>query len=247
MSELQVGDSVLVVNPDGNLIYSEVLLFLDSDAEQNRLFNTIITESGAKITVTPSHLIFGSENNRTVNISEGYATFAKNIEIGDYVYVRNSADSGKISQERVVDVISSSEKGSFAPLTSEGNILVNNVLASCYALLDDQTLAHYAFMPVRLLTGIENATVHLLQNFHSNVESVRNTILNDRTLANLFSFLPVTFKTNIKHAVLHFLQKFPSVQLRTQSSFVSQKGIHWYPKLLYKVTHHLLPSNLLYS
>lgn len=246
MSELRVGDSVLVVKPDGNLGFSEVILFLDSDAEQNRMFNTIVTESGAKITVTPSHLVFGSENNRTSSISEGYATFAKNIEIGDYMYVKD--DSGSLRLDRVANVVSSSEKGSFAPLTSEGNLVVNNVLASCYALLDDQTLAHYAFMPVRALSKIEHTTLDLLQQFHSSVVKVRKSLSNDQTLSNMFSFLPVTFRDNAKQAVSHFLQKFPSVELRTQNGDPSsQSGIHWYPKLLYKVTHHLLPTRLLYS
>ena len=243
MSQLRVGDQILVVKPDGSLDYSEVILFLDRDEEQRRLFNTIVTESGARVTVTPSHLIFGSENNRTLLLSEGYATFAKNIEIGDHLYVSHN---GKIVLERVVDVLSSSEQGSFAPLTREGNLIVNGIVASCYALLDDQTLAHLAFMPVRFITSVEQTVSKALDSLHWYVVKLRNTILDYTSSATLASILPENFRTNASHAIIRFLQQLPSVELRTQKEMPAQKGIHWYPELLYEVTYRLLPENLLY-
>lgn len=243
MSQLRIGDQVLVVKPDGSLDYSEIILFLDRDEEKHRLFNTIVTESGTRVTLTPSHLIFGSENNRTLSLSEGYATFAKNIEIGDYLYVSHN---GSISLERVIDVLSSSEQGSFAPLTREGNLIVNHIVASCYALLDDQTLAHFAFIPVRFITNVEQTSSQVLDNLHWYLVKLRNAILDYTSNATLFSLLPETFRTNARHAIIRFLQQLPSVELRTHKTIPSQKGIHWYPELLYKVTYRLLPENLLY-
>lgn len=243
MSQLRIGDKVLVVKPDGSLDYSEIILFLDRDEEKHRLFNTIVTESGTRVTLTPSHLIFGSENNRTLSLSEGYATFAKNIEIGDYLYVSHN---GSIALEKVIDVLSSSERGSFAPLTREGNLIVNHIVASCYALLDDQTLAHFAFIPVRFITNVEQTSSQVLDNLHWYLVKLRNAILDYTSNATLFSLLPETFRTNARHAIIRFLQQLPSVELRTHKMIPSQKGIHWYPELLYKVTYRLLPENLLY-
>lgn len=243
MSQLRIGDQVLVVKPDGSLDYSEIILFLDRDEEQNRLFNTIVTESGARVTLTPSHLIFGSENNRTLSLSEGYATFAKNIEIGDYLYVSHN---GRIVLERVIDVLSSSEQGSFAPLTREGNLIVNHIVASSYALLDDQTLAHFAFIPVRFMTSFEQTASQVLDNLHRYLVNLRSAIMEYTSNATLFSMLPETFRTNARHAIIRLLQQLPSVELRTHKTIPSQKGIHWYPELLYKVTYRLLPEDLLY-
>ena len=39
--------------------------------------------------------------------------------------------------------------GAYTPVTKEGNILVDGVLASCYSFVDDHELAHIGMMPVR--------------------------------------------------------------------------------------------------
>ena len=42
-------------------------------------------------------------------------------------------------------------KGFAAPLTLEGTILVDDILVSCYALIQSHTLAHLIMQPIRLV------------------------------------------------------------------------------------------------
>ena len=45
-------------------------------------------------------------------------------------------------------------KGAYTPLTREGNIIVDEVLASCYASSADHQLAHFATAPIRWFPDI---------------------------------------------------------------------------------------------
>ena len=44
--------------------------------------------------------------------------------------------------------------GAYSPLTMEGNIMVDGILASCYASFPDHDLAHIGVTPVRLMPEI---------------------------------------------------------------------------------------------
>ena len=43
---------------------------------------------------------------------------------------------------KVVKITKTKRAGAYAPLTLEGTIVVDNALASCYAIIDDHRLAH---------------------------------------------------------------------------------------------------------
>ena len=44
--------------------------------------------------------------------------------------------------------------GAYNPLTMEGKIIVDGVLASCYAFLPDHDMAHFGWTPMRWIPGI---------------------------------------------------------------------------------------------
>ena len=151
IKDVQIGDEILSMGSDGKFVYSQVLMFLDRDPNIDRLYFHIETASGATITATPSHLLFVAEPNSTAN-QQVFANpqFAKDIFVGQYLYTRSGTNqSNSAFLDRVVRIRTSVGRGAFAPLTATGNLVVNNITASCYAVIHSQTLAHLSFLPVR--------------------------------------------------------------------------------------------------
>lgn len=161
MSDLAIGDNVLVATSDGDLTFSPVLLFLHRESnKQKRLYITITTDKHQQIMLTASHLIYITDKPDS-GVSNSYVTFAKNVQIGHYLYVANG--SSTIELQKVIDITGRVQKDHYAPLTSEGSIIVNNVLASCYAMVESHELAHAAFRPMRMLLNSKEAAMHLLK------------------------------------------------------------------------------------
>ena len=152
LTDLNIGDEVLSVNSaTGELEFSPVILFLDRDPRETRQFYTLKTEKGHSLTLTPSHLIY-SHFAENADIAEFEAVYAKDVQEGDFVLV--STSKGDLERARVTQVDLRVLTGVYAPLTSAGNLVVDNVVASCYAVVDSQTIAHAAFAPLRWLSHL---------------------------------------------------------------------------------------------
>lgn len=146
MKELRVGDKVAGMDTSGRIVYSRVMTFLDIKPNSSSTFITIRTKNpAAKVAITGSHLIY--QLNKQAQLET--AVFARDLKVGDFVYVRHGAALEKFTAGRVVDIKWSQGKGAYAPLTETGNIVVNNVLCSCYAMVSDQRVAHWSFAPLR--------------------------------------------------------------------------------------------------
>ena len=146
MRDLKVGDEILTVSSEGKQIFSPVLMFLDHNRSVRELYYVIETHSGKRIVATPQHLLFVSDR---ITVSEimGRAEFVKNARVGQYLLT--SHDSS-LRPDRIVSITTKISSGAYAPLTSTGNLIVNDVTASCYAVVQSQTLAHLSFFPVRM-------------------------------------------------------------------------------------------------
>lgn len=177
MSDLTVGERVLGVDGEGRLEYTEVIAFLDRDEMEAGHFYTLTTDYGPAITLTSRHLLYVAEGNATygprhdavagsdvrfsdvVEFSRYKTLFAEDVRVGHVVLV--ARDHGRVAPHsgavaggglhaaRVLHVRTGVRRGVYAPLTSSGRIVVDGVVASCYAVVSNQELAHAAFAPMR--------------------------------------------------------------------------------------------------
>uniref|UniRef100_A0A182FA51 Protein hedgehog n=1 Tax=Anopheles albimanus TaxID=7167 RepID=A0A182FA51_ANOAL len=147
LSELRIGEKVQAIDATGNAVFSEVLMFMDRDTHQRREFVTIEAEGGAVLKVTPAHLVLVWRKER----AETRFVFADRVREGDHVLVHGADGPGgpRLEPRRVHRIAALLADGVYAPLTREGTIVVDAIAASCYALIDSQTVAHLSFLPYR--------------------------------------------------------------------------------------------------
>lgn len=177
MRDLRPGDHVLAsstADGHGPLLYSPILSFLDRQPNVTKIFYIIGTESGLNITLTAAHLIFvtdctdglsetgreetaeeplrGSIPRGRLNWEAGLRTvFASEVRPGQCIITQQ----GKVATLSVVTFVKEQTSvGLYAPLTQHGSIVVNNVLASCYAAVNSHYLAHWALAPLRLFYSL---------------------------------------------------------------------------------------------
>ncbi|XP_001605475.3 sonic hedgehog protein [Nasonia vitripennis] len=157
LDELRLGDRVAAMDHStGEIVYSEVLAFIDRQPEERRQFIRLSTKSGQVLTLTPQHL---------VPIEGKSAVFAARVQPGDRLLVRHvvtsslelEANNETLRYDEVLEAKLVLEEGVYAPLTAQGTLLVNDVVASCYALVDSQWVAHLSFLPYRLFRSIESS------------------------------------------------------------------------------------------
>uniref|UniRef100_A0A147AUC3 Hedgehog protein n=1 Tax=Fundulus heteroclitus TaxID=8078 RepID=A0A147AUC3_FUNHE len=144
VKDLRTGDKVLAADGDGNPVYTDFIMFLDRDSATRRTFYVIETEAGQKITLTAAHLLFVSRDNSTRS-----AVFAGDVRPGHKVFVYDGEPRPLVAVS-VKRIYTQQHQGSYAPVTAQGTVVVDQVLASCYAVIEDHQLAHWALAPVRI-------------------------------------------------------------------------------------------------
>jgi len=149
MSELKIGDFVMVSKKHSTdrFSFSRVITFLHKiegvDAEFKEIVFSTPEHGEQSLLITPGHLIYSASGNSDYEYKP-----ASQVRVGDLVEyherefgVRNL----KISDIRSVMLNGS---GIYAPLTENGNIIVDNIHASCYAMVKSHSLAQFAFSAV---------------------------------------------------------------------------------------------------
>lgn len=158
VKDLRPGDRVLVADTEGRLLYSDFLTFLDREDGSHKLFYVIETrQPQARLLLTAAHLLFVApqqNQSEAAGPASGRALFASRVRPGQRIFVLG--EGGQQLLPAAVHRVSLREEasGAYAPLTAQGTILIDRVLASCYAVIEEHSWAHWAFAPFRLLQGV---------------------------------------------------------------------------------------------
>ncbi|XP_061569680.1 sonic hedgehog protein [Cololabis saira] len=150
--DLRPGDRVLAADDDGNPLYTDFLTFIDRESNISRIFYVIETESGHRIRLTAAHLIFTADNSTEAQQQQrlrlrASAVFASKVLPGQKVFV---SEAERLVPATVTRIYTETHQGSYAPVTAQGSVVVDRVLASCYAVVENHQLAHCALAPLRL-------------------------------------------------------------------------------------------------
>ncbi|KAK1171998.1 sonic hedgehog protein A [Acipenser oxyrinchus oxyrinchus] len=167
IKDLNPGDKVLAADEQGNRVFSDFMMFIDKDPESRRVFYVIETEEPHRqIALTAAHLLFVADSNATAGFHSIKAAFASKVKPGQRVFITEGGGS-QVKPVAVKRIYLEEYEGSFAPVTAQGTIVVDQVLASCYAVIEEHRWAHWAFAPVRLSYRVASLLFskdHLLTN-----------------------------------------------------------------------------------
>lgn len=149
MSQLRVGDSVLT-----EAGFSKVFAFMDHAVGAEVEYVQVETASGHALAATASHMVYAHEDRRAV--------LAGSLVEGDWLWASLATNgSDGFAQSRVASVKRTWRRGMHAPLTEQGSIVVDGLLASSYAniktlrwgdrsIVSGHDLGRYLHEPLRL-------------------------------------------------------------------------------------------------
>ena len=168
MANLDVGDEVMGWDEKRNrTVFTKVIMFahLAPDAVDVEYLK-ITLEDGNEITPSGNHLVMVGKQKKAI--------LARKVKPGD---ILSSVDKNQeISPKKVLTVENVIEQGIFCPITLSGNVIVDNVLASCYASVEDhvllkglvkisaQNMAHLGLMPMRALHKLRSKWLRKIPN-----------------------------------------------------------------------------------
>ena len=141
MAELEPGQEIKTMDLDGGIKFSEVIAFLHKIPTGSFKFLRFALEGEVQLTLTPEHLIYVTPQ----KFLSRRIVFAKDVRVGD-----KFVTAGGIMRS-VLKITAVSDVGLYAPLTMDGNLLADGVLASCYAHVRSHNLGHFMMTPVRVL------------------------------------------------------------------------------------------------
>lgn len=114
---------------------------------------------------TQSRLVFDFDKQQPFKDVAQRARSSENLVSGE-----DGDTLSALRYDQIVSVNYVTRKGIYAPLTREGNIVVNSVVASCYAVINDHELAHLSFAPIRWLSYLNE----FLQNLSPHSRALRS-------------------------------------------------------------------------
>jgi desert hedgehog protein len=135
LSDITIGDQVLVNEHD---VYEPVIAFIHAELEG--LFGFLAVDVQSTVS-NSSSTIFISSDHLMFDFDSGVARFAKSFHVGDRVQL---VENAQIVPGEIIGIRLEKQKGFYAPLTPSGTIVVDRVLCSNYAIVENHDLAHKA-------------------------------------------------------------------------------------------------------
>ncbi|PAV64549.1 hypothetical protein WR25_01648 [Diploscapter pachys] len=133
IDEVEVGDFILTANKT-HVYFTPILMWLHKEPEVNASFITIITEFGKALRLTGKHLMYMNEcedyYDEYIDFTPTKPVYADELRIGQCVIVIHK---GRFRQQKIESIFITQRKGIYAPLTNNGRLIVNDMLASCYS------------------------------------------------------------------------------------------------------------------
>ncbi|CEF63429.1 Hedgehog protein, Hint domain and Hint domain C-terminal and Hint domain N-terminal-containing protein [Strongyloides ratti] len=176
ISELEVGKDWVLSRNKSDIVYSQVTEWLHRDDNQKAEFIKISLDDGKELKITAYHYIYKTEcvSNKDeqelkVNDIEKQAVYAKDVNVGDCLYVV-SKEKNTFSKKEVISIDYVDEVGIYAPMTGTGDIVVEGILASCENIVHNtamrssfyQSFKYFAdFIPNIFNKNEESKTVNL--------------------------------------------------------------------------------------
>ena len=159
MKSLRPGDRVLTLTGKGQKVFTEVITFLHYHPDHDGSYIVLKSESGTSLTVSPNHLIYttgAGDGDVKQDQLDTKATYAGILKSGDKIIL---VSKDKMETDSIESVRHVRSHGLYAPLTRSGTIVVDGVLASCYANFPNQCVAHVALAPLRLQCRFVKANI----------------------------------------------------------------------------------------
>jgi len=139
MSDIVGRDDIQVMtrNADQKLELSNIFTWAHADPSVKFDYHVFTTESGHKLPITGAHLMYETDCN-----GNSQTVFAKRVQVGKCLYVN---DNGEFKESKIVEITKESKVGVYSPITENGNIIVNDVLASCYSYYENEQILKIIF------------------------------------------------------------------------------------------------------
>jgi hypothetical protein len=140
LSNLTIGERVLVRNKENQLIYEPIEGFIHS--KRQGLFDFLLIHlkfddqqtTRTSLFISPNHLIFLANDTELKS-----AIFAGQLRRNDRI---NYFHKNRLISAIIENIYLTKEEGYYAPLTPSGTIIIDNVLVSNYATVNNHHLAH---------------------------------------------------------------------------------------------------------
>uniref|UniRef100_A0A914W6F2 Hint domain-containing protein n=1 Tax=Plectus sambesii TaxID=2011161 RepID=A0A914W6F2_9BILA len=155
MDELKIGDEILSTAFGPQAVFVSVESFLHRIPHTKTQFVRIETSDGSVIKLTKQHIIFVIKR---IKGNKGEFLAAQDVKVGDQLLQR---DIKAFSPILVTNLTMVEEVGAFAPMTSNGLLVVNGMVASCHSVNKMLSLQHTFLGFMRRLESFSSQWQHI--------------------------------------------------------------------------------------